>query len=410
MKESYLIINDGSNNELLFEEELISYLNENKTYFPVSKFPTTKQFLLNFISALYFNQPITLLDSNFSLSEIEDLGLLSKFGKEKGLEKSKSENGYDWIDKIKSSKSIISLFTSGTTGIPKIVHHTVETLIRMVKIGRNYESNVWALAYNPTHIAGLQVIFQALLNRNTILNVFDCSIDQVGLLLNEFHVTNISATPTFYRMLASLKQEYPLVLRVTVGGERSSLALIDKLKNIFPNSKINNIYASTELGSLFVSSGNDFKIPENLKPYVTIDDNGELFIHASLVPNRKIESEWYGTGDLVEVKSLDPLVFIFLSRKTEMINVGGYKVNPSEVESIIVQFPLVMACLVYGRPNSVLGQVLCVDIKLINEDDFDKKSLLQYLKSELQDFKVPRIINIVEKVELTRTGKLTRKK
>ena len=93
-----------------------------------------------------------------------------------------------------------------------------------------------------------------------------------------------------------------------------------------------------------------------------------------------------------------------------MINVGGYKVNPMEVEKVIKHIEGVADAKVYGRKNSVLGYVIASDI--IKEAELDKKELKKLItnkcKELLQDFKIPRIIKFVESFEMTRTGKIKR--
>ena len=91
-------------------------------------------------------------------------------------------------------------------------------------------------------------------------------------------------------------------------------------------------------------------------------ENGELIIHWSLIGKSDLaEQEWYNTGDLVEVLSTDPIEFRFQSRKNEMINVGGYKVNPTEVEETILNLKGIKTARVYSKSNSVLGEILCAE-------------------------------------------------
>ena len=87
---------------------------------------------------------------------------------------------------------------------------------------------------------------------------------------------------------------------------------------------------------------------------------------------------------------------------------GGYKVNPGEVEDVISAIDGVMQVLVYGKANSVLGNVLCADIQLEAGSELTNVDIKKALASQLQDFKIPRRIKFVEQFELTRTGKLKR--
>ena len=199
--------------------------------------------------------------------------------------------------------------------------------------------------------------------------------------------------------------------RLTFGGERMDETLLPDVKRVFPNAEIRNIYASTEAGALFTSDGNEFSIPLKLKDKIRILNTGELLIHASLlgsgVPLQ--DGEWFSTGDLVE--SVGENRFRFISRKTEMINVGGYKVNPNEVEAVIRQVDGVADVLVSGKENRLLGHVLLAHVvkqRVAVEDVVLKEKILKHLAERLQSWKCPRVIYFVDHLELSRTGKKVR--
>lgn len=119
-----------------------------------------------------------------------------------------------------------------------------------------------------------------------------------------------------------------------------------------------------------------------------------------------MDTEWYHTNDLIELIEKDPLKFRFLSRKSEMINVGGYKVNPSEVEEVVHSIPGVKEVKVYAKSNSVLGNIVCCDI--VSTTKLEETAIRLYLQTKLQEYKIPRIIKFVNALETTRTGKLKR--
>jgi acyl-coenzyme A synthetase/AMP-(fatty) acid ligase len=88
--------------------------------------------------------------------------------------------------------------------------------------------------------------------------------------------------------------------------------------------------------------------------------------------------------------------------------VGGYKVNPEEIETVITQIAGVEQAIVYGRPNSILGNILCADVKLEKNISLSELHIRQYLIGKLQDYKIPRKIQFVESFKLTKTGKIKR--
>ena len=390
-------------------DDLLQSLNMSSEYCPLYKTSDIYSYFVNLIKALAASKPLLLLDSDLNPAEIDGIDENLVNVKEKISPKSYKSMG-EIVEDIQNSTSEITIFTSGTTGQPKKVLHTVATLTRSVRIGERYVGQIWAYAYNPTHMAGLQVFFQAFENLNTLVNVFNKQRSEVYELINKHNITHISATPTFYRLLLPFEQEYKTVVRVTLGGEKSDSHLYENIKKIFPEAKINNVYASTEAGSLFAAKGDCFQIPENIRDKFEVVDD-ELLIHKSLLGKSdsfKFEGDYYHSGDLIEWVDKESGLFRFKSRKNELINVGGYKVNPGEVENILLSIEGVKQVLVYGKANSILGNVLCADIQLEDGVLLTDVEIKKALRSQLQDFKIPRRIKFVEQMSLTRTGKLKR--
>lgn len=390
-------------------EELVRYINTSSTYCPYFQSKDLYTYFANLIKALVTNQPVVLIDADSSPADMPylDFALVNK-PQEVG-ECSFKDMG-ELIEALCQSTSEITIFTSGTTGQPKRVVHSVATLARNVRRGEHYKEHVWAYAYNPTHMAGTQVFFQALMNQSTMVNVFSEPREVVYQQIERYGITHISATPTFYRMLMPFEKEYPSVKRVTLGGEKSDKQLYEHICRIFPNAKVNNVYASTEAGSLFAAKDDCFQIPANIRDKFRVE-NDELLIHKSLLGQSDsfaFDGEYYHSGDLIEwVNEVDGL-FRFKSRKNELINVGGYKVNPGEVEDAINAIEGVQQSLVYGRANSILGNIVVAEVKLVEEAALTDLEIRKVLASQLQDFKVPRKIQIVNELSMTRTGKLKR--
>ena len=401
----FLIDNDKSYSY----DDILQSLNMSSEYCPLYKTSDIYSYFVNLIKALAANKPLVLLDSDLNPAEIDGIDENLVNVKEEIDKKSYKSMG-EIVEDIQNSTSEITIFTSGTTGQPKKVLHTVATLTRSVRTGERYVGQIWAYAYNPTHMAGLQVFFQAFENLNTLVNVFNKQRSEVYELINKHNITHISATPTFYRLLLPFEQEYKTVVRVTLGGEKSDTHLYENIKKIFPEAKINNVYASTEAGSLFAAKGDCFQIPEKIRDKFEVVDD-ELLIHKSLLGKSdsfKFEGDYYHSGDLIEWVDKESGLFRFKSRKNELINVGGYKVNPGEVENILLSIDGVKQVLVYGKANSILGNVLCADIQLEDGVALTDVEIKKALRSQLQDFKIPRRIKFVEQMSLTRTGKLKR--
>lgn len=390
-------------------EMLVESINLRQEYYPLFKTQDIFSYFENLIRAIVTNSPLVLLDSDLNPSEVAgvDEEMVNKAVK---LADYHFEDMDAIVTALQNSISEITIFTSGTTGQPKKVVHSIGTLTRSVRLGDRYKGQVWAYAYNPTHMAGLQVFFQAFENQNTLVNVFNMQRSDVYEEIAKYQITHISATPTFYRLLLPFEKAYKSVQRVTLGGEKSDTRLYENIGKIFPDAKITNVYASTEAGSLFAAKDDCFQIPEKIRDkFAVVDD--ELLIHKSLLGKSdsfKFDVDYYHSGDLIEWVNKEEGIFKFKSRKNELINVGGYKVNPGEVEDAINAINGVRQSLVYAKANSILGNVLIAEVQLEEGSSITDLDIRKTLKQQLQDFKIPRKIKFVEAISLTRTGKLKR--
>jgi len=294
------------------------------------------------------------------------------------------------------------LNTSGTTSMPKKVDVNLEKCIRQVK--RNEDSpKIWGMCYPVQSFASKQVFFQAFFNQNPVLYCFEKNFKDLNDLIIKYKVTNLTCTPTFLNMLIiNARKINQNVKTITVGGEKITKRIVDSYKSIFTNARLINIYASTESGSLFYSNSDSFKIPQKYFNLVKIVDN-ELLVHQSLINNssqNKIIDGWFHTGDII--KYIDRETFVFSSRKTSDINMGGYKLNILEIEEEINNIDGIMDVRVYGKSNSVVGSILCADImtKILSVKEIKEK-----LKNRLEKHMIPVIINIVSQIKLSKSGK-----
>ena len=397
------------NNQITYNN-LFEKINNRDYYIPIYKYDTLINYLINLVVCLVNDMPIKLIDADFSEHELSLLKI-EKVNKQIEIKTKSFSDFSKVIDRIKESKSEITLYTSGTTGLPKEIKHDINTLCRFVVESEKHNKDIWGLAYNPTHMAGIQVLFQALLNNNSIINLFGLQRKQIYENIQKFGVTHISATPSFYRLLLPFEKEYRSVKRITFGGEKSDTELYNSIKQIFPVAKFNNIYASTESGSLFVSNSDIFKVPQKLTDKIKFIDN-ELLIHKTLLGESNelaIENNFYHTGDIIEIINPEEKSFRFVTRKNNLINIGGYNVDPIEIEDTIRLVSSVEDVVVFSKKNSVLGNILCADIKLIKGKDLKENHIRQFLREKLQEFKIPRRIQFTEKIKITRTGKIERK-
>lgn len=369
-----------------------------------------QEMMVQLLSGMVYGQEMVLLDADFSLQEISAMGMdTEKLTDMTAVSPQHLSEMGSVTEAIATQPWKLWMFTSGTTGLPKKVCHSYKTLGRNVRVSERHHDDIWAFAYRFSHMAGVQVLLQAIMNENTMVYVFEDEPRSIVGNLAKFSCTHISATPTFYRNILQYVGKDKLCLHhLTLGGEKYDADLCEKLKSLLPDVKMHNIYASTETGSILNAVGDAFTIPEKYKDKVRISADGELLIHQSLLGEFPLEGEWYNTHDIVVV---DNGLLKFQSRKSDLLNIGGYKVNPLEVEGAMQEVTGVKDCLVYGQKNSVLGTILLADIVLevgFTEKDV-KKSVRRELKDKLQNFKIPRVFQFVTEIARTRSGKKVRK-
>jgi len=393
---------------------LIEELNKRDIRHPVVKTDDPAELFIELLLAIFDDGELVLLDADFSDDTLSQLGFdENALSEEEPIPEIDIEHPREISYKIGQVDGdwSLGLYTSGTTGTPERVEQTLDGLTRNVKYDENFENDVWAFAYNPSHFAGLQVFFQAIANLNPIIYIFEQSIDQIRDSIEEYGVTHISATPTFYRLrLQRLNEKFPTVRRLTSGGERFEPSLKESLQNLFPNAKFRNVYALTEAGSLLESNGELFQIPQRFSDQIRVTEENELAIHESLLADSvadEVSDGWFYTGDLVEYETENQ--FRFVGRESDFVNIGGYRVNPHEVEEMINNVNSVKAATVTARESSVTGHILVAEVEPIaGVDSEEVKETVKSTVDGLEKWKRPRIIDIVDEIDQSRSGKRVR--
>lgn len=314
--------------------------------------------------------------------------------------------------------------TSGTTGTPKLITHTFESLTRSVKAPSKRSADFrWGLLYDPTRFAGLQVILQSILGGSALILPHDWRDLVAAIQILKKHQCNaLSATPSLWRKLAIsgwLKQfNFKLI---TLGGEAPDQKILDLLKQTYPDAVLRHIYASTEAGVGFSVADGKIGFPATYLKNppkgieLQVRDDGMLMFKVTKIQQSTIskndsfmnESGWIESGDLVQDNGER---YEFLGRLNGAINVGGQKVHPTQIEGIIAGVPGVAAIRAYGEPSSILGNLVAVDIEA--ERDVDHSELLKSVKDACQAglnrFQRPTTVTIVDQIKLTSTGKIKR--
>lgn len=314
--------------------------------------------------------------------------------------------------------------TSGTTNIPKLVAHTFSSLTRTTKnnieLGDKYR---WGLVFDIYRFSGIQVFLQAMLSGSAlIISEVNMSISAIINNLINNKCNALSGTASFWRKMLMSQGSKGLNLDViTLGGEIADENILQALKTKFPNAKILHIYASTEVGVGFsVHDGhagfpvdylqNGFnRVKLKISDRNTLMFKSEKQIQKYIGDNKLYKNDGFiDTGDIVEIKN--ERVY-FLGRDSGSINVGGNKVQPEEVEQILLSSDMIHSAYVYSKKNPMMGNIVCADI-VLKDKTVDKQTikleLLKYCREKLENFKVPAILKFVDELEVTQSGKLKR--
>ena len=325
-----------------------------------------------------------------------------------------------WQGILHASAGAITIRSSGTTGAPQVVSHSAASLLRGIQGGTKHRQDVWGLTYAPETFAFWQVALQAIYNFNPLVDLYRLSPTETLRKISEQHVTHLSGTPSFFRMLADAGPPSTSVQAVTVGGELCDLRALTAIALQFPAAKIRNVYASTQAGVLLTSDSDVFTIPTHRHRELKVAD-GELWVTQSLLgdgvtPEALGSERFYATGDLVEVVSGEPgdetmpLRFRFVGRRSAVIQVGGFKVSPERVEAaILALISGVKAVRVYGQANSVTGEIVACDLVMATDGaELEIAGFRRALAKDLPPAAIPRIVQVVNAIEMTHSGKVKR--
>lgn len=304
------------------------------------------------------------------------------------------------------------LYTSGTTGAPKAIRHTISSLSRTISSSRHIEDLTWGMIYDPNRMAGIQVLLQSLASRTTLVAPDPyLPLQERVKFLRSNGVSALSATPTLWRQILQAANVTGWDLRqITLGGEISDQKILDGLSSHFPNARIAHIFASTETGAAFaVIDGREgfpllylTEAPRGVKLEIR---NNILYVHSPLVSSAPTDG-FVSTEDEVEI--VDDRV-LFRGRKSGMVNIGGSKVWPEEVERILRTHPQVVDVAVLAKANPFSGAILTAKVVALNDapEDFPKQ-LRIWMKSISPIHFVPATIQVVDSLEISQAGKVSR--
>lgn len=337
-------------------------------------------------------------------------------------------------DNTYASDIVDILYTTGTTGKSKGVMLSEKALVSCADnfiSDLGFCSDLLFIICSPlNHIASLFKLHPILTVGGTV-----CILD--GLRdINAFYLAfNLPYTkfatflvPASIRILLQFSHDRLAALVDKIDFIETGAAPITKndmesLSKALPKSRLYNTYGGTEIGCVCTYNFNDGKYMEGCIGYpmknaiIDVTPSGEILVSGPTIMSGYVEEDtntsrvlqdgWIHGSDL---GYFDDEGMVHLSgRKGNVINVGGYKINPEEVEVAASTYPNLHDCICIPAKHPVLGTVMKLLVVLADGEVLDKRSLALFLKSKLETYKIPQLYDQVSKIERTYNGKINRK-
>jgi acyl-coenzyme A synthetase/AMP-(fatty) acid ligase len=319
------------------------------------------------------------------------------------------------------------LFTSGTSDRPKLVAHTLASLTGPVDdFHGRAQGAVWSTFYDIRRYGGMQIMLRALVGGASL--VLSQAGEPVAAFLNRAGacgVTHISGTPSHWRralMSGAADRFAPRYVRLS--GEIADQAILDHLAASFPNASVAHAFASTEAGLAF--EVNDGRAGFLASVIEGAGAKAELRVIDGSLRIRSLRTASRYLGDRGALKDADGFVdtadmlelrdgrYHFVGRREGVINVGGQKVHPEEVEAVINRLPNVRMARVRAQRNPITGALVVADIVLEDaaaDQPFDaiKSDIIAACRQALPAHKVPAMLRAVASLDVGASGKLSRR-
>ena len=320
------------------------------------------------------------------------------------------------------------LLTSGTTGLPKLVAHTLASLAGAIECGNaTAEPVIWSTFYDLRRYGGLQILLRAVLaGASLVLSSAQESTADFLARAALCGVTHISGTPSQWRraLMSSaahlIKPKY-----VRLSGEIADQTILGKLRSTYPHARIVHAFASTEAGVAFEVSdylaGFPAQVLSDAQDVEMKIQDETLRIRSARTasrylgdqaPNLKGTDGFVDTGDMVELRDGR---YHFVGRRDGIVNVGGLKVCPEEIETVINRHPEVQMSLVRARKSPITGALVVADIVLRIDPSSSgrdvsaiRDDILLLCREALASYKVPSAINVVNSLPVAESGKVMR--
>ncbi len=313
----------------------------------------------------------------------------------------------------------IVLFSSGSTGVSKGTVHSAAKLLEKFRAGGKDFRTLAFLLFD--HIAGLDTLFYSLANESTLVLPKSRTPEDVCRLISEQRVEVLPTSPSFLNLLllsgAHKRHDLNSLKIITYGSEMMSEATLERCSAAFPDVRLIQKYGASETGALPTQSRSNtstwLKLGGEGFEWRVRDGLFEIRAKTAMLgylnaPSPFTDDGFFMTGDRVEI---DGEYVRFLGRDCDIINVGGQKVFPAEVENLLQQVPGVKEAAVYGEPHAILGSAVIAKIHpTSNEPKAElRKRIRAALSGKLEGYKIPQKFVFTEEALTTERFKVIRR-
>lgn len=294
------------------------------------------------------------------------------------------------------------LFSTGTTGRPKGILHDMTLFLQRFSQPRPTFRTLSFLLFD--HIGGINTLLHTVFNRGVVISPSERSVEGVLETCRKYQVEVLPTTPTFLRMLLMsglIPDAFPPSIKVvTYGTERMDQPTLSALCELLPAVDFRQTFGMSELGILRVKSESRdslfMKIGGEGVESKVVDDVLKIRSATRMLgylnaPSPFDEDGWYDTKDIVETR--DEYIKV-TGRISDVINVGGLKVMPSEIERHALEFPGIAQAQAFARENPITGQHVELVVEASAGSDVQIPQLREFLAARLQPHMQPRRVKL----------------
>ena len=297
------------------------------------------------------------------------------------------------------------MFTSGSSGKPKAVVHDFSKLLQKFRTPRPAMITLNFLLFD--HWGGLNTLLHALSKLCLIVFPDRRTAESVCELIARHRIELLPATPSFLNLLlisgAHLRHDLTSLKIISYGAEPMPASTLAGMRKVFPDVELRQTYGMIELGvlraktravdSLWVKVGGEGYQLRVVDGILQIKAESAMLGYIN-APSPFTSDGYLITGDLVEQ---DGEWLRILGRQSDIINVGGQKVYPSEVEAVILEQASVVDAVVYGESHPLTGKIVCADVVLsVGADETEsRKEIVRWCRQHLQPYMVPMKVRFV---------------